>query len=204
MTILEKKTFSGENKVFISHAHADNEFAIPFAEMLNKLGVNAVFCSSIEGQGVKNGDKIEESVRNEIVQDKALLYILSSNFMISNYCLEELGAGWILHDSRVQGKRLFLLGLPDVNINSIIGFINGGDKFANTNSDSLLALIDEMEAELGISKKEKAEKIEIIDAFLQAVKPFLCEAKKNVDNGFKPLIGKFVELNDIDWEKPKQ
>lgn len=84
-----------KDKVFISHSSKDEEFVVKLAQLFELLGVahNNIFCSSIEGQGVKHGKKIEEAVRNEIIEDKVLSYIISKNFLNSNYCLNELGAG---------------------------------------------------------------------------------------------------------------
>lgn len=166
---------NGVNKVFISHSSKDEEFVIKLVQFFEILGVkhNNIFCSSIEGQGVKHGNKIEEAVRNEIIEDKVLIYVISKNFLESNYCLNELGAGWVLSDSRTQRKDLFPIKLPDISFDDIKGFIGGGDKCTECNEKSITAFVEEFEDVLGLPSKKPTIYRNLVDNFIKDTKSFI-------------------------------
>ncbi|MCH5154430.1 MAG: TIR domain-containing protein, partial [Clostridiales bacterium] len=170
-----------KDKIFISHSSKDEEFVVKLAQLFVLLGVNndSIFCSSIEGQGVKHGKKIEEAVRNEIIEDKILIYIISKNFMESNYCLNELGAGWILADTRTQSKNLFHIKLPDIAFEDIKGFISGGDKCTECNEKSITAFVEEFEEVLGLSPKKPTMYRNLVDNFIKDTQPFIDAAEQS-------------------------
>lgn len=165
---LSPTMIKNNGKVFISHSSKDIFFVNKLVQLLILLGINRtnIFCSSIEAQGVSHGKKIEEAVRNQIIEDEILVYIISYNFLSSNYCLNELGAGWILSDQRTQGKELFLIKLPDINFDDIKGFISGTNKFTEINKDSISTFIEEVEGVLKLPTKKLTEYNNIIDTFL--------------------------------------
>ncbi|MDE5629998.1 MAG: toll/interleukin-1 receptor domain-containing protein [Bacilli bacterium] len=169
------KVAINENKVFISHSSKDEEFVIKLEQLFELLGVDHdnIFCSSIEGQGVKHGNKIEEAVRNEIIEDKILIYIISKNFFDSNYCLNELGAGWILSDSRIQNKHLFHIKLPDISFDDIKGFISSGDKCTECNVKSITAFVEEFEEALSLPPKKPTTYRNLVDNFINEIQLFI-------------------------------
>ena len=169
-----------KDKIFISHSSKDEEFVTKLAQLFVLLGVNRgnIFCSSIEGQGVKHGKKIEEAVRNEIIEDKVLIYIISKNFLDSNYCLNELGAGWILADARTQSKNLFHIKLPDIAFDDIKGFISGGDKCTECNEKSVTAFVEEFEEVLGLPRKKATEYRNLVDNFIKDTQSFIDAAEQ--------------------------
>lgn len=169
-----------KDKVFISHSSKDEEFVVKLAQFFELLGVNHnnIFCSSIEGQGVKHGKKIEEAVRNEIIEDKVLIYIISKNFLGSNYCLNELGAGWILADTRTQSKNLFHIKLPDISFDDIKGFIGGGDKCTECNEKSMTTFVEEFEEVLGLPLKKATVYRNLVDNFIKDTQAFIDAAEQ--------------------------
>ncbi|MBD5131216.1 MAG: TIR domain-containing protein [Clostridiales bacterium] len=174
------RTVIQKDKVFISHSSKDEGFVVKLAQFFELLGVahNNVFCSSIEGQGVKHGKKIEEAVRNEIIEDRVLIYIISKNFLSSNYCLNELGAGWILADNRTQSKNLFHIKLPDISFDDIKGFISGGDKCTECDEKSMTAFVEEFEEVLGLSPKKPTEYRNLVDNFIKDTQSFIDAAEQ--------------------------
>lgn len=139
--IITNNNYKQKENVFISHSSKDEDFVIRLSQFFQLLGIerNNIFCSSIEGQGVKHGKKIETAVRNEMIEDKILVFVISANFIKSEYCLNELGAGWILSDERIQNKNLFHIKLPGIDFDNIKGFISSGDKCTELNEKSMLA-----------------------------------------------------------------
>lgn len=86
-------------KVFISHASADHAFATLIDELLRSRGANEeeIFYTSRPGTTVVTTDAraLSEVVRRNITDDNTLVFYLTSrNFMKSQYCLFEGGAGW--------------------------------------------------------------------------------------------------------------
>lgn len=171
--LIENKVHRPEQKssVFISHSSEDKDFVIRFSQFLELLGVKRenIFCSSIEGQGVSHGEKIEEAIRNEIIEDKALIYIISNNFMRSPYCLNELGAGWILTDKRTQGKDIFLIKLSDIDFKEIKGFVNASNIITVLNAESMTTFVEEFEGVLDLPCKKATEYRNRVDAFIKGI-----------------------------------
>lgn len=169
-----------KERIFISHSSKDEVFVVKLAQLFELLGVNRnnIFCSSIEGQGVKHGKKIEEAVRNEIIEDKVLIYVISNNFLNSNYCLNELGAGWILSDKRTQNKNLFHIKLPDISFDDIKGFIGGSDKCTECNDKSITAFVEEFEEVLGLPLKKATAYRNLVDNFIKDTQSFIDAAEQ--------------------------
>ena len=120
-----------KKNVFVSHSSENKEIAEQLCAFMTRLGVkeNRIFCSSIIGQGVNNGEKLNDAIANSIGRAKVIVYIISRDFIESSYCMEELGIGWYLS----QQKRLscFYLILPDIVLSDLKGFVNSKiDKFS--------------------------------------------------------------------------
>lgn len=126
-------------KIFISHSSKDS-FVINFVDYLTSLGINSndIFCSSLEGQGVKNGQRISDSVKEAFNSSELVIYLISHNFIGSSYCMQELGALWAINES----KDYFIFKFEDVKNDEIKGFIDTSYKYNFVNSDGLASLYD--------------------------------------------------------------
>ena len=118
--------------IFISHSSINREIAEKLCEFMTSLGVNKnnVFCSSIVGQGVDNGEKLNKRIAKSIKNAKVLIFLISTDFLESPYCIEELGTGWYLAENNVL--KCYFLVLPDIlSLSEIQGFVNSKiDKFS--------------------------------------------------------------------------
>ena len=117
-------------KVFISHSSQNIEIVQHFCSALTSIGIDAqnVFCSSISGQGVNNGQKLNDAIFTAIESSDLLIYFISYDFINSPYCVEELGVGW--YCSQKGEADCYYLLIPDVAFSEIGGFINSKiDKF---------------------------------------------------------------------------
>ncbi|MDE6473690.1 MAG: TIR domain-containing protein [Clostridia bacterium] len=172
-----------ESGVFISHSSEDKEFVNKISTFFQTLGIKSdnIFCSSIEGQGVKNGERIEEKVRERLISSQLLFYIITKNFLKSNYCIQELGAGWILRDSRINGKKVFLLKLDDVKADEIKGFINSDFKYSELNQDSLTELIDDVSEVFNVPCRKAADNNRLCKLLLEQTKEFVETAVQQAD-----------------------
>ena len=86
-------------KVFVSHKHADEEYAKALVELMLKLGVkeNQIFCSSYPGLGIPLGKNIFDYIK-ELYESHNLLvlFIHSPRYYHSPVSLNEMGAAWVL------------------------------------------------------------------------------------------------------------
>jgi len=114
-----------KDKIFISHSSADAECVKAFVENILKLGLDIpadrIFCSSIEGQGIKSGKYIPDSLRDEILKSNLALLFISKSYKESEVCLNELGAAWVT----LPRENVIPFLLPDVNF-SDLGFLDVG------------------------------------------------------------------------------
>lgn len=118
--------------IFISHSSTNKEIAEKLCEFMTSCGVDKknIFCSSIVGQGVDNGEKLNKRIAESIKNSKVLIFMLSADFLESPYCIEELGTGWYLAENNVL--KCYFLVLPDIlSLSEIQGFVNSKiDKFS--------------------------------------------------------------------------
>lgn len=126
--------------IFISHSVKDIELIKALNTFLISLNVNQndIFCSSIEGQGVKNGERISDKISNAINNSKIIIYVITNNFIRSTFCTQELGAGWVLK----KDKQFFIFKSEDVNPSDLKGFINSEYKYSTFDSSGLSSLSD--------------------------------------------------------------
>lgn len=113
-----------KNNVFISHSTQNKEIAEQLCAFLTRfdIGEEKIFCSSVIGQGVDNGEKLNDAICKAISNSKLLIYLLSNDFLNSSYCMEELGVGWYLEQRK--NATCFYLILPDIDLSELKGFIN--------------------------------------------------------------------------------
>lgn len=126
-------------KVFISHSSNDNIVSL-FTNFLTSIGIKNedIFCSSMEGQGVKNGQRINEAVFKELKASSIVIYLMTNNFLKSIYCNQELGFSMAL-----EGKR-FIIKFEDVDDKDIKGFVDSSYKYNLFDTDGLSSLYDEL------------------------------------------------------------
>lgn len=120
----ENNSLMGEKKahLFISHATKDIAYIKCFVEFLEDLGFdeNNMFCSSIDGYGIKWGDNIYEYLAgqfNNKENELIVLFMLSDNYYRSAACLNEMGAAWVL---KKQYRSILLPGFDFGDLNGAI------------------------------------------------------------------------------------
>ena len=108
-----------DKNIFISHSSVNKEIAEHLSAYLIRVGVKEknIFCSSIMGQGVGNGEKLNAAIGKAIRKSKLIIYLLSHDFINSSYCMEELGVGWYL--AQYHKAMCFYLVLPDISLSEL-------------------------------------------------------------------------------------
>lgn len=110
--------------IFISHSSRNVDVAVQLQSFLVNMGLdrNDVFCSSIPGQGIEDGEQINTTIFQKIDTASQIIFLISQDFIASSYCMEELGVGW--YRSVKENIKCYFLVLPDASLNDIHGFIN--------------------------------------------------------------------------------
>lgn len=112
-----------EKKIFISHSSKDIDYVKSFVENVLVLGLGIsskrIFCSSMEGNGVKSGQYIPDRLREEINKSSLALLFVSKNYKRSEICLNEVGAAW----ATLSKERVIPILLPNTSF-SELGFLD--------------------------------------------------------------------------------
>lgn len=112
-----------ENKIFISHSSKDIDYVKSFVENILLLGLDIpserIFCSSMEGHGVKSGQYIPDRLKEEINKSSLALLFISKNYKASEICLNEVGAAW----ATLEKETVIPMLLPNIDF-SEIGFLD--------------------------------------------------------------------------------
>lgn len=97
-------------RIFISHSSKDKEIVEKFSDEILQLGLgilrDKIKCTSIEGQGIPNGEKMREWIAEQIGTCSIAFLMISPAYQSSQICLNEMGAIWALN------KKVKILLLP--------------------------------------------------------------------------------------------
>lgn len=172
-------------KVFISHSSQNIEIVQHFCSALTSIGIDAenVFCSSISGQGVNNGQKLNDAIFAAIESSDLLIYFISYDFINSPYCVEELGVGWY-RAQKGEAECYFLL-IPDVAFSEIGGFVNSKiDKFtliAETHKTDFGVLLENICEKYNLAMPKHSTFLNIERVFFDAVRVPVEQKQKERD-----------------------
>ena len=93
-------------KIFISHSHKDKTLIDKFVEKILILGCglndSEIFCTSIEGLGIKTGEDFREHVKKKLLKSDYSFIFISNDYKKSEICLNEMGASWAIDDKKVK------------------------------------------------------------------------------------------------------
>ena len=111
------------DKIFISHSSKDVKYVKSFVDNILILGLDIsgqrIFCSSMEGHGVKSGQYIPDRLKEEINKSSLALLFISKNYKASEVCLNEIGAAW----ATLTKETVIPLLLPNTDFNEL-GFLD--------------------------------------------------------------------------------
>lgn len=160
-----------KQNTFISHSSNNAIIAEQLGAFLknHKIPNDKIFCSSVLGQGINNGEKLNDTILKALKKAKIIIYILSQDSLNSDYCIEELGVGWYL--SSTKQAYCFYLRLPDIELSELCGFVNSKiDKFSVlNNSDDLTLFVENICKILKITTLKPSEIASNIRSFLSAI-----------------------------------
>lgn len=97
--IIENGNYKEEkiSKIFISHAHADQDYVRRIVDLLESLGVGEkqIFCTSCPPYGIGLSENFLDTIKKELNNNVLVLFILSNNFYKSPVSMCEMGAVWV-------------------------------------------------------------------------------------------------------------
>lgn len=103
-------------RVFISHSAKDKYLAENLVSMLvTGIGVQVqdIFCTSIEGMRIPPGNNFSEFIKEQIGDRKVVMFLVSTDFLASEFCSHEIGAAWALDSSMLP------LIVPPLNVDAL-------------------------------------------------------------------------------------
>ncbi len=129
-------------KVFISHSSKDKDIVESFVNNILCLGAGLsssdIFCTSIEGMKITNGEDIRKHIQTNINYADYAILLISENYKNSSICLNEMGAVWAI-DKKV--KTYVLPGLSESQVGWLME-VNVAEKVNDIGA--LMALLDEL------------------------------------------------------------
>lgn len=136
--------------IFISHSSRDQVIASALVELLEKaipLPEDAVRCTSVEGYRLSPGARVDHQIRDELLNAKVFIGVLTRASIESAYVLFELGARW--GADRYLAPVLAAGFRPE----SLVGPLRDFNA-ANCDSEAdIYALIEEVAKELDVKPK---------------------------------------------------
>lgn len=110
-------------KFFISHSSKDSNVCCAFVTLLENLGVpeSDILYTSSDRHGVPGDEDIFEYLIHYLRNGIFIFYMLSDNYYNSPYCLNEMGAAWVVKND------YSLMLLPNLN-GKIEGVVNSNKK----------------------------------------------------------------------------
>ena len=177
--------------VFISHSSRDRYIINQFTEKILILGCglkdDQVFCTSIDGLGIKSGEDFRKHIRKNLVTADFSLIMVSENYKKSEICLNEMGASWILDDIKVK-QLLF----PKLSFESLGLLLNVKQASRIDKVGDLDELFEELTNHYKIEKKVVRWNKHKTD-FLHILKEFEKENSNNVFPSPMEYFGQYIK-----------
>ncbi|MGE6385449.1 toll/interleukin-1 receptor domain-containing protein [Pseudomonas sp. NPDC078416] len=157
-------------EIFISHAVKDKALADAFVDlMVTAMGISAddIFCSSLEGMGIPSGADFVDHIKAAIQSPKAVVALITPNYLASQFCLCELGATWAMYHS------LFPLLVKPLTFEDVKGVLTGAQLTEINSATRLSELRDQLNSTLGLTGKNTARWESKRDVFLKGLPKIL-------------------------------
>lgn len=134
--------------VFISHCGMQKAFVKALVELFESCGFkdHNLFCSSVAGFNIDEGDDIVETLKKKFEDyNLYVIYVLSSDFFDSPYCMNEVGAAWVL---QIANSIIETKDLDESKIDGVISKTKNRISFKNDDDDILFDKMVELREKL--------------------------------------------------------
>jgi hypothetical protein len=95
--------------IFISHSSKDKPLADALVNLLTgefSLGPKDIMSTSTEGVGIPLGADWEQQLKKKLLEASYVIFLITPEFVNSQFCSIELGAIWITNSDKILGLRL--------------------------------------------------------------------------------------------------
>ena len=149
--VKDKMKETEEGSIFISHSSKDRDLVMKFHDEILLLGIGIpaerIYCTSIEGRGIENGEKMREWIHDHITGCDLAFLMISPNYKKSEICLNEMGAIWALNKT----EKIILL--PGVDFDNF-GWLEAVRQAGHIDQESVLdELFDFLSSRYNLKKK---------------------------------------------------
>lgn len=133
-------------KVFISHSSEDIAFVKELVRLLEFLGVDTkekLLCSSVKGYQIPTSEDFAHYILNQFNDYRLFVIIVHSfNYYKSSYCLNEMGAAWVLKTD------FFSFLVKGFDYSYMDGVINQSSISAKVDKEEAKGRLDELKDKL--------------------------------------------------------
>ena len=159
--------------VFISHCSKQKSFVKALVELFESCGFKEhnLFCSSVAGFNINEGDDIVDTLMKKFKDyNLYVIYVLSSDFFDSPYCMNEVGAAWVL---QVANSIIETMELEDSKIDGVISKTKNRISFRNDDDDILFDKMIELRNKIldftGLGEVSESNWKRYYDTFLDKI-----------------------------------
>src|SRR5262249_33266461 len=127
---------------------------------------NAFFCSSIPGMDIRNGKKFMDYIKDELQRPQLVIFVVSTNFLASNFCHAESGAAWVTSAEHV------ILLVPRVTVADLTGILVGRQA-GSINDAAALNGVANVIATITNAQRNPDHWERVRNGFLKKIRPLL-------------------------------
>ena len=153
-----------------------------FVELLEKCGFKSdnLFCSSVPGFNIGLDEDIIETLRKKFVDyDLYVVYVFSTDFFESAYCLNEMGAAWVL---QVEYSIIVTRDMDETVIDGVVNKTKTRVSFKDSDlqlKNRMVELRDKLLTFAGIPDVEEVNWNRYYDKFISDVNRIIGNGAKN-------------------------
>lgn len=158
--------------VFISHKSSQIQFVTALVTLLEKCGFTKenLFCSSVVGFQIGLDEDIVETLKAKFVDyDLYVVFVLSTDFFESAFCLNEMGAAWAL---QVQNSIIITRDMDESKIDGVVSKTKTRVSFKENNiqlKTRMIELRDKLLYFAGLTKVSDVNWVRYYDDFIRNV-----------------------------------
>jgi hypothetical protein len=156
--------------VFVSHATKDADIAAEIVDLIEQgIGVPEaeIFCSSLHGYGIPTGKTFVTFMKEQMLEPKVVILLLTPAYFESKFCLSELGAAW------VKSHFIFPILVPPLGYEDVRDVLLGTQVSRITDDIKYNELRDHLMREIALDAKSSTKWDIKRRAFLKNIEPLI-------------------------------
>jgi hypothetical protein len=156
--------------VFISHAVKDKALVQEIVSLIEEgMGVpeDEIFCSSLDGYGIPSGKNFVTYIKEQMLEPKVVVLVLTPSYFESKFCLSELGAAWI------KSHNIFPILVPPLQYSDVKDVLLGTQVAKVDDDIKYNDLLTTLKSALSFKPKSQTKWDTKRRAFLKAIEPLL-------------------------------